>query len=186
MRFTKSLMVLMVVLPCLIISGINVQVFADSYGSSFGSSNVSSGFSQQPIRNEYNPLSGPNYPMLQESYFTDDSGNILMIVNVLGEVNKPGQVVVRENADFATILSLAGGTKQSANLKKVLVARKDPDKHGSQSYKIDLKQYFKNGDRASFIALKPNDTIIIPEKRGLSLDLLAKLSGIAIGYSVIK
>jgi len=112
----------------------------------------------------YKPLSGPNYPLVQDSYFTDDSGNILMIINVLGQVNKQGQIVVRENVDFATILALAGGLQPEANLRKVLVARQEPDKDGVQAYVVDLKEYYNHGDRSSFIALKPNDTIIFPEK----------------------
>lgn len=112
----------------------------------------------------YNPLGGPGYPLAQDSYFTDDNGNILMIVNVLGAVNRQGQVVVRENADFATILALSGGLSKEANLKKVIVARKMPDQNGILSYIVNIKGYYKKGDRTNFIALKPNDTIIFPEK----------------------
>jgi hypothetical protein len=126
----------------------------------------------------FNPLSGPDYPLSQDSYFTDDSGNILMIINVLGEVNKQGQLIVRENVDFATILALSGGLKPEANLKEVLVARQEPDKNGIQAYTIDLKKYYKHGDRSSFIALKPNDTVIIPEK-AISIYKLASIMSIA-------
>jgi len=141
---------------------------------------------QRSVSYEYNPLYGPNYPSLQDSYFTDDYGNILMIVNILGEVNKPGQVVVRESTDFPTILALAGGLKHDANLTKVLVARHEPDSNGAQAYRIDLKKYFKHGDRSTFIALKPNDTIIVPEK-GMSLNLLTKVLATALsGFSIFQ
>lgn len=141
---------------------------------------------QRPVSYEYNPLYGPNYPSLQNSYFTDDYGNILMIVNVLGEVNKPGQIVVRESSDFPTVLALAGGLKHDANLTKVLVARQELDKNGMQAYRIDLKKYFKHGDRSTFIALKPNDTIIVPEK-GMSLNLLSKVLATALsGFSIFQ
>lgn len=141
---------------------------------------------QRPVSYEYNPLYGPNYPSLQNSYFTDDYGNILMIVNVLGEVNKPGQIVVRESTDFPSILALAGGLKHDANLTKVLVARQELDKNGAQAYRIDLKKYFKHGDRSTFIALKPNDTIIVPEK-GMSLNLLSKVLATALsGFSIFQ
>lgn len=141
---------------------------------------------QRSVSYEYNPLYGPNYPSLQNSYFTDDYGNILMIVNVLGEVNKPGQIVVRESSDFPTVLALAGGLKHDANLTKVLVARQELDKNGMQAYRIDLKKYFKHGDRSTFIALKPNDTIIVPEK-GMSLNLLSKVFATALsGFSIFQ
>ncbi len=136
-----------------------------------------------PISSEpsagYKALAGPNYPLIQDSYFTDDVGNILMIVNVLGAVNKPGQIVVQENADFASILSLTGGIKESANLKNVLVSRKEPDSNGIQAYKVDLREYFKKGDRSSFVVLKPNDTVIIPEK-GLTVEMVARYFGLIV------
>ena len=132
----------------------------------------------------YKPLSGPNYPLEQDSYFTDDSGNILMIVNVLGQVNRQGQLVVRENVDFATILALAGGLAPEANLRKVLVARKEPDKNGVQAYIVDVKEFYKHGDRSSFIALKPNDTIIFPE-RSFSFDKFARLVNVVYPWTYI-
>ena len=130
------------------------------------------------VKPDYNPLGGPEYPLVQNSYFTDDNGNILMIVNVIGEVNKQGQLVVKENVDFATILALAGGIRPEANLKQVLVARQEPDKDGKQAYIINLKEFYKHGDRTAFIALKPNDTIIIPEK-SISIYKLASIMSIA-------
>ena len=153
-------------LHCLLLSPTKLHAAGESASALFSGP-------QQPL---YNPLSGPNYPLVQDSYFTDDNGNILMIVNVLGEVNKQGQLVVRENVDFATILALSGGLKSQVNLKKVLVARREPDKNGVQAYVINLKEYYKHGDRSSFIALKPNDTIIFPEK-GFNFEKLTRLVG---------
>lgn len=124
----------------------------------------------------FNPLGGPSYPITQDSYFTDDYGNILMYVNVLGEVVRSGQFVVRENVDFSTILALSGGLKPEANLKKVLVIRREPDDNGKQAYVINLKSFYKKGDRSHFIALKPNDTIVIPDK-SISLAKISRAIG---------
>ena len=137
-----------------------------------------------PPKVPYNPLSGPTYPLMQDSYFTDDSGNILMTVNVLGEVNRPGQLVVRESVDFASVMAFAGDVKNTANLGDVIVARKTPDSNGQQVYVLNLRKYYKHGDRSMFIALKPNDTIIVPEK-GMTLDKLAKIAGITLaGFDI--
>jgi len=125
----------------------------------------------------YRPLPGPSYPIAQNSYFTDDSGNILMFVNILGKVARPGQFVVRENADFSTILALSGGIAEDANLKKVLVVRHEPDNTGKQAYVVNLKSFYKHGDRSGFIALKPNDTIIIPEK-GITLKKVSQYASL--------
>jgi len=155
-------------------------VMPQSLMAEITSSAANLGGSQQTTtsRQVFNPLSGPDYPMVQDSYFTDDYGNILMIVNIIGEVGKSGQYVVRENADFSTILAIAGGLKPDANLGKVVVAHQQPDDNGKQANVINLKSYYKHGDRTAFIALKPNDTIIIPEK-GISLNKVAKVMSIA-------
>ena len=139
---------------------------------------------QQAAQPPYNPLAGPSYPIIQDSYFTDDNGNILMTVNVLGEVNRPGQLVVSEHIDFGTLLALSGGSKGTANLSRVLIARREPDSSGKQAYILDLKRYYKHGDRSMFIALKPNDTIIIPE-RGMTLDNLSRVAAITLaGFDI--
>lgn len=142
-------------------------------------------FGQPPaVPPAYNPLSGPSYPLYPDSYFTDDAGNILMIINVLGKVVHPGQFIVRENVDFPTILAISGGLAPDANLKKVLIARREPDEKGHQAYILDLKSYYKTGDRSSFIALKPNDTVIIPEK-GISLTKFAQAMSIVYPFAAL-
>ena len=164
---------------CLLFAGLNNLEAAEPYRSGIVISNLLN--NPQPSSTApYNPLSGPNYPFFQDSYFTDDYGNILMIVNVLGEVNKPGQIAVRENSDFPTILALAGGVKNSANLTKVIISRKAPDSNGTQAYRLNLKEYYEHGDRDGFVALKPNDTIIIPEKKGFSFDLFSRIAGLTL------
>ena len=164
MRFLKSLSLLFL-LHCMLFSGISLTAHAEP--STLGE--PSGGFKG---------LYGPNYPLVQDSYFTDDYGNILMIINVLGEVGRPGQVVVQESADFATLLSAVGGVTSQANPKKVIVVRKEPESDGTQVYKVDLKKYLKKGDRSSFVVLKPNDTVIIPEYKGLSLAMVNQILGV--------
>jgi hypothetical protein len=175
MSMFKNSTLLAISLQCiLLLSSPEVQAAGETGSALFSGSQQSA----------YNPLAGPAYPLVQDSYFTDDSGNILMIVNVLGQVNRQGQMVVRENVDFATILALAGGLQPEANLKKVLVARQEPDKNGVQAYVIDLKSYYKHGDRSSFIALKPNDTIIFPEK-SFSFEKFARIVNVVYPWTYI-
>lgn len=175
----KILTIVTLSLQFLFVSGLSTFSLAASGMDLSGSNTEAPGYS----------LPGPKYPLIQDSYFTDDHGNILMIVNVLGEVNRSGQIVVQEDADFATIITLAGGLKEGANQKKVLVSRKEPDKNGAQGYVVDLSKFFAKGDRSSFINLKPNDTIIIPEK-GLSLEKITRIFGVAVtgvtGWYYIK
>jgi hypothetical protein len=180
MRLLKTIMLFMVSLQFMFVSSMTTPACAEPSALSLLFYEPETATARQ----DYNPLAGPNYPLIQNSYFTDDSGNILMLINVLGEVNRPGQIVVRENADFAAIFALVGGLKKGANLKKVLVARQEPEKNGIQAYTINLKHFYQEGDRSAFIALKPNDTIIIPEKH-FDLDMVSRLAGIAFsGFSI--
>lgn len=131
----------------------------------------------------YNPLGGPPYPFHQDSYFTDDYGNILMYINVIGSVGRQGQFIVREDVDFSTVIALIGGVSPEANLRKVLVIRSEPDDNGKQAYVVDLKPFIKKGDCSNFIALKPGDTIIVPDK-ALSLRKIAQF--VSLTYPVIS
>ena len=59
---------------------------------------------------------------------------------------------------------MVGGPNDGANLKKVKVFRELPDGNDRISYTVDIDQFIKTGDRSNFIKIKPNDTIIIPQK----------------------
>jgi len=127
----------------------------------------------------------PAYGAQIDTYFTDSMGNILMYVNVLGEVYKPGQQIVRQDADISTLLSLVGGPKDDANLEKVRLLRYKPDENGKQTYEIDLENYFETGDRSQFVELKPSDTLVIPEDKGLDSNLAFRIIGLALSVATL-
>ena len=104
------------------------------------------------------------YQVSRERFITNESGNILMFVNVWGHVNSPGRHTVYDGIDMATLLSIVGGPKTGANLKKVRIFREVPDINGEKTYTLNLDSFFKSGDRSSFIQIKPNDTILISQK----------------------
>jgi hypothetical protein len=80
----------------------------------------------------------------------------------MGQVNSPGRHLVSEGIDFATLISQIGGPKNGVNMSKVKVLRKSSEKT-SEIFIINLKKFFKSGDRSDFMTIKPNDTIIFPE-----------------------
>jgi len=88
----------------------------------------------------------------------------MMKVNIWGHVGNPGSHIVYDGIDFASLLSLVGGPIDGANLKKVKVFREFPDDDGNLAYTIDIDQFIKTGDRSNFIKIRPNDTIIIPQR----------------------
>ena len=109
----------------------------------------------------------PNYLDFQvssERYLTDKNGNVAMYVNVWGSVPSPGRHLVYDGVDFATLLAIVGGPKSSANLKKVRLYREIPENNDLFSYLINLEEFLDTGDRSNFIKIKPNDTILVPEK----------------------
>ena len=107
--------------------------------------------------------SSSSYPRSGERYITDEDGIIKMWVNVWGQVNKPGSYLVYDGIDLATLLSITGGPKSGANLKKISLFRELPDANGQLSQTIDLKKFLKSGDRGDFTRVLPNDTFVIPQ-----------------------
>ena len=105
-----------------------------------------------------------DYKISSEKYMTDANGNIMMYVNVWGEVIIPGHHLVYEGIDLGTLLSMVGGSNINANLQKVRLHRELPDSDGRITYEIDLSKFIDHGDRSNFVKIKPNDTIFIPTK----------------------
>ena len=115
-----------------------------------------------------------DFQLSSERFISGKDGNIMMKVNIWGHVGNPGSHIVYDGIDFASLLSLVGGPNDGANLKKVKVFRELPDGNDRISYTVDIDQFIKTGDRSNFIKIKPNDTIIIPQKFG---DLLIRQIG---------
>ncbi len=104
-----------------------------------------------------------SYPRSGERYITDEDGVIKMWVNVWGQINNPGSYLVYDGIDLATLLSITGGPKTGANLKKIRLFRELPDTDGNLSYSINLEKFLNSGDRTDFTRVLPNDTFVIPQ-----------------------
>ena len=105
-----------------------------------------------------------DFQISSERYLTDNKGNIMMNVNVWGHVGSAGHHLVYDGIDLATLMSVVGGPNTGANMKKVRVYREIPEEDGTLVYHLDFEKFVSSGDRTEFIRIKPNDTIIIPEK----------------------
>ena len=116
------------------------------------------------VENDIDRLEGYILNKTTEKYLTNRDGSIVMRINVWGHVVSPGVHLVSDGTDFATLLSIVGGPRVGANLKKVRLYREIPDKNGRVVYNIDLNEFIKTGSRSNFIRINPNDTIIIPRK----------------------
>ena len=125
-----------------------------------------------------------DYQISSERYLTNAKGNIMMNVNVWGYVGSPGSHIVYDGIDFATLLSFVGGPMDDANLTNVRIYREIPDADGTLLYHIDLNEFINTGDRSKFIKIKPNDTIIVPQK--ISSYLLKQIGTINTLFSLIN
>ena len=125
-----------------------------------------------------------DYQISSERYRTNDKGSIMMNVNIWGAVESAGNHLVYDGIDFASLLSIVGGPSAGANLKEVRLYREIPDADGSLVYHIDLSEFINTGNRAKFIKIKPNDTIIVHQK--LSSYILKQVGTINTIFSLIN
>lgn len=77
-------------------------------------------------------------------------------VNVVGNVNSPGQIVVSAFANAFNVIALAGGTNEYADLRNILVKR-----NGVIIDSLDVYTYLTTGDVGKHIYLQNNDFVII-------------------------
>lgn len=110
-------------------------------------------------------------------YFLDTEDKLLLPVNILGLVNKPGQYMVPYQTDLITLIAFAGGFREDAKISKVKIIRNvatngryatngkyatnGRKKKKARLYVVDIKKYFKTGDQRQIPKLMPDDTIIV-------------------------
>jgi hypothetical protein len=104
-----------------------------------------------------------SYSMNGEKYHTSTDGMVYFYVNVWGHVKSPGRIRLVEGVDIITLLSAVGGPKNGANLKKVMLYREIPDQNKKFMYEINIDNFIDKGDRAGFVKILPNDTILVEE-----------------------
>jgi len=77
---------------------------------------------------------------------------------ILGQVNSPGQYIIKSEAYLLDLISLAGGMTPSAKLSQSILLR-----GRNKIIKLDLRGLLFQGDLKDNIPLQPGDTLIIPE-----------------------
>jgi polysaccharide biosynthesis/export protein len=81
-------------------------------------------------------------------------------VFLLGEVNRPGPVVITPAMTVLQAIAAAGGPTAYANQKKIYVLRND---NGNQSkLPFNYKEAIKGNVPEQNVMLKPGDTIVVP------------------------
>lgn len=97
---------------------------------------------------------------LGAKYYLGSDDELLVPVNIWGFVQKPGQYMVPNNTDLISLISYAGGPKESARISKIRLVRHTPDA-GEKVIEINVKKYLQTGNQDLIPLLKPGDTIVI-------------------------
>jgi polysaccharide export outer membrane protein len=81
-------------------------------------------------------------------------------VFITGEVNKPGPYSITSVTTVMQLISLAGGLREYANSKNIMIMRKEGDKQ--TSLKFNYKEVAAGKNLKQNIDLKPGDTVVVP------------------------
>ena len=114
-------------------------------------------------------------------YTTDNSGNLLINVNIWG--SSAGKLTVPEGANLIDILTLSGISKVDNDFKNVIILREYSDNNNNKIV-VDLTPFFESGDRSTLIKIMPNDTIIIKQK--WSYFMLDRIGELATVLSILS
>jgi polysaccharide export outer membrane protein len=76
----------------------------------------------------------------------------------MGEVNNPGQMPMKGRVSVIEALAMAGGFKDFANTKEILIRRSTPA--GMQTIKFNYKDAVREDVKPVY--LQPGDIVIVP------------------------
>ncbi len=109
-------------------------------------------------------------------YFLGSQDEVLIKVDILGYVQKPGRYLIPLNTDLLSLLSFAGGKADGANLRKVYILRKrssfnsnngEPGKTEVDTIiTVNLERYFKTGQMKYRPVLQAGDSVLVPQSAG--------------------
>lgn len=125
----------------------------------------------------------------QEYFAGAYPGTVMMKVNIIGAVNKPGVYNVPVNSELNSVLSYAGGPSKEAEMDKVFVRSKKGENY--EVKKVNLENFFSDHNEKPY-RLRPDDYIYIEQNEGLINNNLLKTStvvasilGIIVSFLVI-
>ena len=97
-------------------------------------------------------------------YVVGTEEQMLLPVNVLGLVRKPGQYLVPFRTDLISVIAYAGGFRENAKINEIKIVRSavvESNSSIARVIKVDLKRYFEQGDKTQIPQIMPDDTIIV-------------------------
>jgi polysaccharide biosynthesis/export protein len=94
---------------------------------------------------------------------SDFRGPFAQQVRVVGEAAKPAAIPYQANMTLLDVMIAVGGLTDFAAGNRARLIRFDPATGSQKEYKIKIDRLLKDGDVKSNVAIRPGDTIIIPE-----------------------
>lgn len=111
----------------------------------------------------------------QESYLVgEDDPRLQIVVNIIGEVQKPGQYMVHDGTNIVELLAKAGGPSEFSSLSNVSISRIQRGvangsengngrlATGNEIIKVNLEDYVKRSNTTEPPVLKPGDVVFVP------------------------
>lgn len=121
-------------------------------------------------------LESPKLLNRAAQYFLGKEDEVLIQVNILGYVQKPGQYFIPRYTNLLALISSAGGVQKGASLSNVQIMRavkpgqgaNGSDSLGAKHDKItvNLKKYFDTGETRYVPVLEAGDFVIIKQSSG--------------------
>jgi len=103
--------------------------------------------------------------LLAEDYLVNPQVNVLIKefaqVFIMGQVKAPGSYQLKEGMTVIGAIAMAGGLTDTAASNNVRVVRVEAGQ--KQIFTVPIGSILQGGDRSKDLALKPNDTITVPE-----------------------
>ncbi|KAA3659722.1 MAG: hypothetical protein DWQ10_08290 [Calditrichaeota bacterium] len=140
-------------------------------------------FAQAPVANQ--PINTAS------RYILGDADEILIKVNILGYVRKPGQYFIPRHTDLVTLISNAGGFVKGADLDKIQLLRQKASSgtNGNTKHKeeheinfISINKYFETGQTSYLPTLRAGDSIVIRQSR---VDKIRNFFGVNSVFNVV-
>lgn len=93
------------------------------------------------------------------------NGPLPQQIRITGAGTKPTSLPYRANMTLLDAMIAVGGLGEFAAGNNSTLSRYDPKKKKNETYRVRLKDLLNKGDLSANVALKPGDTISIPESR---------------------
>lgn len=115
------------------------------------------------------------------NYYYAKPGDLTIVVNVWGFVQKPGRYEVSGTTDLVQLIALAGGPAEYADMSAVRITRlaEAGGEQKKREFTVDLDDLTVLTDEQ--LALKPGDTIVVDPSGWFSLrDILSGATAVAV------